>query len=112
MYRQRSLAMFATFAMCAALWLATIAVGVTMIMQRGETSGLGVVEDLLRALSSTATISTAVFYAARPLARSRFEYGYLAGQRDSRPTRVTSIASHQTSEKIPVQDRYGSNKLG
>lgn len=104
MHRQRRLGMFAVV-LCSAFWLATLAVGLMMIRDRGEGTGLGVVEDLLRAASCTATVTAAVLYIARPVRARWFEFGYLAGQRDSRPTRITSIASHAVSEKDSVQDR-------
>jgi hypothetical protein len=110
MYRQRSLVILVTI--CALLWIAAISVGIAEIKLGDEARGLGVVEDLLRAISATVTITLGLAYRAGRLTRSRFEHGYLAAQCDSRPARVTSIASHQFGEKIPEQDRYGSNKLG
>lgn len=100
-----------TAVISALLWLATIAVALVMIDRGAEGSGLGVLEDLLRAASATVTIAGAVVFRASILARSRFEHGYLAGQRDARPARVTSIASHAVAGKLPRQDRQDSNKL-
>lgn len=110
MRRQRRIGMLAAGA-SAVFWIAAIVVAVMMINHRDEGGALGVIDELLRAAAVTVTVGGVILYRAAATSRSRFEHGYLAGQRDARPIRTISIASHPLAEKVPNQDRIGSNQL-
>lgn len=108
MHRQRRIGVL-VIATSGGCWLATIAVAVVIIFKRDEVSPLAVIEGLLRAVSATVTVAGAILYRTAAVSRSRFEHGYLAAQRDARPARVTSIASHMVSQKLAPKDRVDSN---